>query len=43
LGRDRRGWHRDGWSGDGDEPISAVHILLLLSLLACIVGLKLTH
>jgi len=27
----------------GDEPISAVRILLLLRLLARIVGLKLTH
>lgn len=27
----------------GEEPISAVRILLLLGLLACIVGLKLTH
>lgn len=27
----------------GEEPVGAVRILLLLGLLACIVGLKLTH
>ncbi len=29
------------WSGD--EPTSVVRVLLLLGLVACIVGLKLTH
>lgn len=29
------------WSGD--EPASAVRVLLLLGIVACVVGLKLTH
>ena len=29
------------WSGD--EPVSAIRVLLLLGIVGCVVGLKLTH
>ncbi|WP_059010744.1 DMT family transporter [Streptomyces specialis] len=33
-----------GWAmAHGDEPVSAVRVALLLGLVGCVVGLKLTH